>query len=125
MKIVNSDKAPAAVGPYSQAIATGKLVFLAGQIPLVPGTSDFAGTDITSQTRQCLKNIEAVLASEGLTLANVVKSTVLMQDLKDFAAMNVVYAEMFGAHKPARSTFQVAALPRGALVEIEVIASRE
>ncbi len=125
MKIVATDKAPAAVGPYSQAIATGKLVFLAGQIPLVPGTSDFAGTDIATQTRQCLKNIEAVLAAEGLTLANVVKTTVLMQDLKDFAAMNAVYAECFGAHKPARSTFQVAALPRAALVEIEAIAAHE
>lgn len=125
MKIVSTSAAPAAVGPYSQAIAAGDLVFVSGQIPLVPDTADFAGPDIVSQTRQCLKNIAAILATEDLTLKHVVKTTVLMQDLSEFAAMNQVYAEVFGDHKPARATFQVAALPKGARIEIEAIAVRE
>ena len=125
MRVVSTATAPAAVGPYSQAIVAGSLVFVSGQIPLVPGSADFAGPDIVAQTRQCLKNIEAILAAEGLTLKQVVKTTVLMQDLGEFAAMNQVYAEVFGEHKPARATFQVAALPKAAKVEIEAIASRE
>jgi 2-iminobutanoate/2-iminopropanoate deaminase len=116
--------APAAVGPYSQAIATGNLLFCAGQIPLVPATGELAGEDITTQTRQVCENLQAVLAAHGMTFAHVVKATVFLPDLADFAAMNAVYQQYFQEPYPARSTIGVAALPRGSRVEIEVIAAR-
>ncbi len=121
MQIVNTTDAPAAVGPYSQAVKTGGLMFSAGQIPLTP-EGDFVDGEIEAQTTQVLQNIRAVLASEGLTLANVIKTTVFVQDLGDFARLNAVYAEAFGEHKPARSTVEVAKLPLGAKVEIEFVA---
>ena len=122
MQILSTDHAPAAVGPYSQAVRTGNLLFCAGMLPLVPSVMKIEATEIEGQTRQVLTNIQAVLNAAGLTLANVVKSTVFLKDLGDFAKMNALYAEAFGSHKPARSTVQVAKLPLDALVEIEVIA---
>ena len=122
MQILSTDHAPAAVGPYSQAVRTGNLLFCAGMLPLVPSVMKIEATEIEGQTRQVLTNIQAVLNAAGLTLANVVKSTVFLKDLGDFAKMNALYAEAFGSHKPPRSTVQVAKLPLDALVEIEVIA---
>lgn len=122
MLCVNSETAPAAVGPYSHAVRVGNLLFCSGQIPLDPETRALVPGGIAEQTRQVLKNIAAVLDAEGLTLQSVAKSTVFLTDLNDFLILNSVYAEAFGEHKPARSTVQVAALPLGAKVEIEVIA---
>jgi len=119
--IATSD-APAAIGPYSQAIAVGNMLFCAGQIPLVPATGELAGPDIETQTRQVFANIKAVLAANGMTFADVVKTTVFLTDFADFAAMNAIYQEHFAAPFPARSTVGVAALPRGSKVEIEVTA---
>ncbi|MCX7872555.1 MAG: RidA family protein [Verrucomicrobiae bacterium] len=121
-RAVNTKEAPAAVGPYSQAVREGEFLFCAGQIPLDPQTGSIVGNDIKTQTEQVLKNVEAILKSEGLTFANVVKTTVFMTDLSEFPQMNEVYAKFFQTPYPARSTIQVAALPRGAKVEIEVIA---
>ena len=123
-QIIHTDKAPAAIGPYSQAVKTGNLLFVSGQIPIDPATCVFAGEDITTQTRQSLKNVQAILEAAGYTLADVVKATVLLADMGDFAAMNAVYAEFFTGNCPARAAFAVKDLPRGALVEIEVIAGK-
>ena len=122
MQILSTDNAPAAVGPYSQAVRSGNLLFCAGMLPLVPAVMKIEATEIEGQTLQVLTNIQAVLAAAGLTLANVVKSTVFLKDLGDFAKMNALYAAAFGDHKPARTTVQVAKLPLDALVEIEVVA---
>jgi len=120
---VSTPAAPAAIGPYSQGItATGTAVYVSGQLPIDPATGTFAGDDITSQTRQSLENVKAVLAAAGYELSDVVKTTVLLQDIGDFAAMNAVYARFFTERMPARVCYQVAALPMGALVEIEAIA---
>jgi len=116
--------APSAVGPYSQGIAVGDLVFCAGQIPLDPVSGALVEGDAAVQTRRVLENVKAVLAGNRMTTANVVKATVFLTDLGDFAAMNGVYAEYFTEPFPARSTIQVAGLPKGANVEIEVIAAR-
>lgn len=122
---IRSHQAPAPIGPYSQAIGVGGLVFASGQIPLDPGTGRLVEGDIEVQTEQVLQNVKAVLAAGGSSLARVVKTSVFLLDLADFARMNEVYARHFDAHpKPARSTLQVAALPAGARVEIEVIALR-
>ncbi len=120
--IIATDKAPAAAGPYSQAVRVGNLVFTAGQVGLVPGTKEFAGPDIASQTRQVLKNIQGILEAAGSGLEHVVKTTVFLQDIAEWPAMNAVYAEFFPTNAPARSAVQVAALPLGAKVEIEVVA---
>jgi len=119
---INTKTAPAAVGPYSQAVKCGELLFCAGQIPLNPENGSIVGNDIKTQTEQVLKNIKAILNSEGLDFTNVVKTTVFMTDLSEFSAMNEVYGNYFSSPYPARSTIQVAALPKGAKVEIEVIA---
>lgn len=122
-KVLSTDKAPLAIGPYSQGIDTGNLMFLSGQLPINPETGEFAAQDIEGQTRQSLENVKAILASEGCTMDNVVKTTVFLKDIADFAKMNGVYAEFFSeGNYPARSAFQVAALPKDALVEIEVVA---
>lgn len=121
MKIVNTSEAPQAIGPYSQAMKTDTLLYSSGQIPLDKDGIKVDG-GIEEQTKQVLANIEAILASEGLGMDSIVKTTVFLQDMSDFAAMNAIYADAFGDHKPARSTIQVAALPLGALVEIEFIA---
>ena len=122
MQILSTDKAPAAVGPYSQAVRSGQFLFCAGMLPLVPATMKIEAGEIEGQTQQVLTNIQALLSAAGLTLTHVVKSTVFLKDLGDFAKMNALYAAAFGDHKPARSTVQVAKLPLDALVEIEVIA---
>lgn len=122
MTILSTDKAPAAVGPYSQAVRSGQLLFCAGMLPLVPASMKIEAVEIEGQTRQVLANLAALLESAGLSLASVVKSTVFLKDLADFAKMNTLYAAAFGDHKPARSTVQVAKLPLDALVEIELVA---
>lgn len=123
-KIIHTDKAPAAIGPYSQAVQTGNLLFVSGQLPIDPATGAFAGEDIASQTRQALQNVSAILEAAGYTCADVVKTTVLLADIADFAAMNAVYAEFFLSDCPARAAFAVKDLPKGAKVEIEAIAGK-
>lgn len=122
MKPIEVEGAPRAIGPYSQAVCAGSLVFLSGQIGLTPAGGEMCAADTEAQTRQALVNIEAVLRGAGLDRRHVVKTTVFLVDLADFAAMNAVYADFFGDARPARSTVQAAALPRGARVEIEAIA---
>ena len=121
-KVINTAKAPAAIGPYSQAIQVGNLVYTSGQIPIDPATGAFAEGGIREQTRQSLTNVQAILEEVGLTMGSVVKTTVFMADMSDFAEMNAVYAEFFQEPYPARSAVAVKTLPKGALVEIEVIA---
>ena len=123
-KPIHTDNAPAAIGPYSQAIQAGPLLFVSGQLPLNPATGAFAGDDIASQTRQSLTNLRSILEAAGYSCADVVKTTVLLADIGDFAAMNAVYAEFFTENCPARAAFAVKDLPKGALVEIEAVASR-
>ena len=120
-KVLATNNAPAAIGPYSQAIHADKFVFVSGQLPIDPAT----GADIAAQTKQSLTNIKNILESDGLSMANVVKTTVLLNNIADFGAMNEVYATFFEGACPARAAFEVAALPKGALVEIEAIAYAE
>jgi len=120
--IIQPAKSPAAVGPYNHAVRVGDLLFCSGQIPLDPATGHLVTGDIKAQTERVLENVKAILDDQKLTFANVVKSTVFLTNLGDFAAMNEVYAKSFTEHFPARSTVQVAALPKGASVEIEVVA---
>ena len=122
MKAISTTKAPAAIGPYSQAIKVGNLVYTSGQIPIDPTTGVFVGGGIKEQTRQSLTNIKAILAEVGLSMSNVVKTTVFMADMNDFADMNAIYAEFFSEPYPARSAIAIKTLPKGALVEIEVVA---
>ena len=122
-KAIHTDNAPAAIGPYSQAVRWGNVVYVSGQLPTDPATGAFAGEDVAAQTRQSLTNIKNILAAEGLDMACVVKTTVMLKDIADFAAMNEVYAEFFSAPYPARAAFQVAALPKDARVEIECVAA--
>lgn len=119
---IKTAAAPAVIGPYSQAIRTGSTIYVSGQLPIDPATGEFAGSDITSQTRQSLANMKNILTEAGTDMSAVVKTTVLLADIADFAAMNAVCAEFFSAPYPARAAFQVACLPRNALVEIECIA---
>lgn len=122
-KLLQTDAAPAAIGPYSQGVScSGSLVFVSGQLPIDPQTSAFAGDTIEQLTRQSIENVKAVLAAAGCTLDDVVKTTVFLADLNDFAAMNSVYAEYFGAGLPARAAVEVRRLPKDAKVEIEAIA---
>ena len=120
---VQTDQAPAAIGPYSQAMIAGGLVFTAGQIPLDPQSMQIVEGDVAVQTERVMQNIAAVLQAAGADLSTVVKTTVFLRDMNDFAAMNEVYGRHFGDHKPARSTVQVARLPRDVAVEIEAIAA--
>ena len=125
MKQINTDKAPAAIGPYSQAIDTGLgLIFVSGQLPINPATGAFPEGGVQEQTCQSLLNAKAILESAGLGLNNVVKTTVFLADMGDFAAMNEIYAQFFAAPFPARSAVAVKTLPKGALVEIECIAAK-
>ena len=121
-EVVATDKAPGAIGPYSQAIKLGGLVFTAGQIPLVPATGTLVEGDVTAQTEQVMRNLAAVLEAAGSSLARVVKTTCFLENLDDFAAFNAVYGKHMGDNRPARSTVQVAKLPAGARVEVEAIA---
>jgi 2-iminobutanoate/2-iminopropanoate deaminase len=121
-QIISTDKAPAAVGPYSQGVRIGELIYTAGQLGIVPGANDFAGPDIEAQTRQALENLKAVLEAGGSCLEHVAKTTVFLQDMGEFSRMNAVYAEFFPQNPPARSAVQVAALPLGGRVEIEAVA---
>ncbi|MEJ5230247.1 MAG: RidA family protein [Pseudothermotoga sp.] len=125
MKIITTDEAPKAIGPYSQAVEANGFVFLSGQIPLDPHTGDLVNGDIKKQASRVFENIKAILKASGCSLKNVVKATVFVTDLKNFAAINEVYSQYFGDHKPARSFVEVSALPKGAQVEIEVIAVKE
>ena len=122
MKAISTIKAPAAIGPYSQAIYVGNLIFTSGQIPIDPATGAIVEGGIKEQTRQSLTNVKAILEGSGLNMGNVVKTTVFMADMNDFADMNSVYAEFFTEPYPARSAVAVKSLPKGALVEIEVVA---
>lgn len=121
-KVLATEKAPAAIGPYSQGVRGGDYVFVSGQLPIDPATGAFAGEEIGAQTRQSLTNIKSILESSGLSMDHVVKTTVLLKNIGDFAAMNEVYATFFKGDCPARAAFGVAALPKDALVEIEAIA---
>jgi 2-iminobutanoate/2-iminopropanoate deaminase len=122
-ELVSSKDAPGAIGPYSQAVKAGSLVFLSGQIPLDPSTGKLVEGDITAQTRRVMENLRAVLAAAGCSFDDVVRTTIFLADLADFAAVNETYGSFFQAPFPARATVQVAALPRGARVEIDAIAT--
>ena len=122
-KVISTAKAPAAIGPYSQAIQVGNLVYASGQIPIDPATGSIVAGGIREQTRQALTNVRAILEEAGLTMGNVVKTTVFMADMNDFADMNSVYATFFSEPFSARSAVAVKALPKGALIEIEVVAA--
>lgn len=121
-EIIATENAPGAIGPYSQAVKTGNLVFCSGQIPIDPKTGEFISDDVAEQTEQVLKNLGAVLAAAGTNLNNVVKTTVFLADMSDFTAMNEIYSKFFSENKPARATVQAARLPKDARVEIECIA---
>lgn len=122
MKVLHTEKAPAAVGPYSQAIQVGDMIYTSGQLALCPETGDLLNDDIKEATKRSLENVKAILENAGSNLENVVKTTIFLSDMDNFAAVNEVYGEYFANHKPARSCVQVARLPKDALVEIEVIA---
>ena len=123
-KVIYTEKAPAAIGPYSQAIEANGMIFISGQLPVVPSTGELAQGGIEEQTKQSFENIKAILEEAGLTTANIVKTTVFLADMSLFAGMNSVYASYFSGEFPARSAFAVKELPKGALVEIESIAVR-
>lgn len=123
IKIISTPNAPAAIGPYSQAVELNGTLYISGQLPVNPSDGTMPA-DIASQTRQSLLNISAILEAASLSCDNVVKTTVLLSDIANFAAMNAVYAEFFPGNKPARACYQVAALPKGALVEIEAVAGK-
>lgn len=124
MKVINTAKAPKAIGPYSQAIEANGLVITSGQLPIDPTTGEFAPGGIKEQTRQSLTNAKAILEEAGISLANVMKTTIFLSDMNDFAAMNEVYAEFFNEPFPARSAIAVKTLPKNALVEVECIAAK-
>jgi 2-iminobutanoate/2-iminopropanoate deaminase len=123
ISVVATENAPAAIGPYSQGLAVGDLVFTAGQIPLDPHSMDVDGEDIETQSERVMMNLDAVLAAAGSSLSRVLKTTCFLVDLNDFQAFNSIYGKWFGDHKPARSTVQVSKLPRGVLVEVECVAA--
>lgn len=124
-EIISTSAAPAAIGPYSQAVKAGGFIYVSGQLPIDSATGEFADSSIAGQTEQSIKNIKAILETAGYSLGDVVKTTVLLKNISDFAAMNEVYARYFTADCPARAAFEVAALPKAALVEIEAVAYKE
>ncbi|HAQ57288.1 MAG TPA: reactive intermediate/imine deaminase [Acholeplasmatales bacterium] len=124
LKTIKTELAPAAIGPYSQGILAGSTLYVSGQIPFVAATMKIAGDDIASQTRQSLANIKAIVEAAGFAVTDIVKCTVYMKDMNAFSAMNAVYQEFFGEHKPTRATVEVARLPKDALVEIDAICVR-
>ena len=121
--VISTSKAPAALGPYSQAVVWGDLIFVSGQIPIDPATGQVVGDDVAAQTERVLKNLAAILEAAGASLGQVLKTTVYLKDLNDFGKMNEVYARFFGEQPPARATVQVARLPRDVSVEIEAVAA--
>ena len=121
-QVIHTDNAPKAIGPYSQAVKAGNMLFVSGQVPFVPETMEIVEGDVKAQTAQSLKNIQAILTEAGLDFSHVVKSTVFIKDMNEFAQINEVYAEFFGENKPARACVEVARLPKDVKVEIEVIA---
>ena len=121
-QVIHTDNAPKAIGPYSQAVKAGNMLFVSGQVPFVPETMEIVEGDVKAQTAQSLKNVQAILTEAGLDFSNVVKSTVFIKDMNEFAQINEVYAEFFGENKPARACVEVARLPKDVKVEIEVIA---
>ena len=121
-QVIHTDNAPKAIGPYSQAVKAGHMLFVSGQVPFVPETMELVEGDVKAQTAQSLKNVQAILAEAGLDFSHVVKSTVFIKDMNEFAQINEVYAEFFGENKPARACVEVARLPKDVKVEIEVIA---
>lgn len=123
LEIIRTDEAPAAIGPYSQAVKSGRMLFCSGQIPLDPATGEMISGDITAQTERVMKNISAVLSAAGAGFDDVIKATIYLVDMGDFVPVNEVYGRYFQNHKPARSTVAVKSLPRGAQLEIEVIAA--
>lgn len=123
-KMISTEKAPAAIGPYSQAVEAGNMIFVSGQLPLDPATMNFVSEKIQDQTRQCLTNLMAILNEAGYSDKDIVKVTVFMKDMNDFAQMNEVYATFFTDHKPARAAVEVARLPKDAQVEIEAVAAK-
>ena len=120
-QVIHTDNAPKAIGPYSQAVKAGNMLFVSGQVPFVPETMEIVEGDVKAQTAQSLKNVQAILAEAGLDFSHVVKSTVFIKDMNEFAQINEVYAEFFGENKPARACVEVARLPKDVKVEIEVI----
>ena len=124
MRVLHTDNAPEAIGPYSQAVEAGGFLFSAGQIGLIPGTGEFAGEDVETQTAQVFKNLGAILRDAGLSFSDVVKTTVYLADMGEFALVNTIYANHFSPPFPARSTVAAAGLPKGARVEIDVVARR-
>jgi len=125
MKVIDTKNAPAAIGPYSQAIEASNTLYISGQIPLDPITMEFVSEDVAEQTHQCLKNLKAIIEEAGFTLENVVKCGIFLKDMNDFVAVNEVYSEYFNIHKPARFCVEVARLPKDAKVEIDAIAVKE
>jgi len=123
-QFVKTEHAPAAIGPYSQAVLAGNTLYVSGQIPFVPETMKVAGDDITSQTRQSLQNVKGIVEAAGFKVTDIVKCTVFLKDMNEFAAMNAEYAAFFGDHKPARAAVEVARLPRDVRVEIDAICVR-
>ena len=121
-QVIHTDNAPKAIGPYSQAVKAGNMLFVSGQVPFVPETMEIVEGDVKAQTAQSLKNVQAILAEAGLDFSHVVKSTVFIKDMNEFAQINEVYAEFFSENKPARACVEVARLPKDVKVEIEVIA---
>ena len=121
-QVIHTDNAPKAIGPYSQAVKAGNMLFVSGQVPFVPETMEIVEGDVKAQTAQSLKNVQAILAEAGLDFSHVVKYTVFIKDMNEFAQINEVYAEFFGENKPARACVEVARLPKDVKVEIEVIA---
>lgn len=124
MKAINSTKAPSAIGPYSQAVDKDGFIYVSGQLPIDENTGEFAGADITAQAKQSLENTKYILEEAGLEMKDIIKTTILLKNIEDFAVVNAVYAEYFNAPFPARATYEVSRLPKDALIEIESIAKR-
>jgi 2-iminobutanoate/2-iminopropanoate deaminase len=124
-RMIETSKAPLPIGPYAQAVQAGNLLFISGQIPLCPDTGELAGPDLATQTRQALTNLLAVIEAAGCSISQIVKTTIYLTDLAAFATFNKIYGEWLGAHTPARTTVQVAGLPKGSLIEIDAIIVKE